>query len=96
MWAKENDMTLYNELVRLVAKSNTNYYFNPNKISSYYSANFSVTKEIGDFASISFYATNFFNHMGLVKASNTGKESSLYNSSYIPKFYYGMSLRLKL
>lgn len=95
-WAKENDAALYTELAKLVTKSNTNYYFNPNRISSYYSANLSVTKEIGDFASISFYATNFFNHMGLVKSSNTGQETSLYNSSYIPKFYYGLSLRLKL
>lgn len=96
LWAKEHDAVLYNELARLVTKSNTDYYFTPNKISSYYSANLSVTKEIGDFASLSFYATNFFHHMGMVKASNTGKESSLYDSSYIPKFYYGLTLRLKL
>lgn len=95
-WAKEHDTALYTELAKMVSKSNTNYYFNPNKISSYYSANLSVTKEIGDFASLSFYATNFFNHMGLVKSSNTGIESSLYDSSYIPRFYYGLSLRLKL
>ncbi len=95
-WAKENDTELYNDLSKLVVKSNTSYYFNGNKISSYYSANLSVTKEIGNIASISFYATNFFNNMKLVKASNTGTKSSLYNSSYIPKFYYGLSLRLKL
>lgn len=95
-WAKENDQALYNELAKLVTKTNTNYYFNPNKISSYFSANISVTKEIGDFAAISFYANNFFNNMKRVKSSQTGLESSLYNSSYTPKFYYGLSLRLKL
>lgn len=95
-WAKENDTALYTELTKLVVKSNTAYYFNANRISSYFSASLNVTKEIGDIASISFYATNFFNNMGMVKASQTGLESSLYNSSYIAKFYYGLSLRLKL
>lgn len=95
-WAKENDTALYNELAKLVTKSNRSYYFNPNKVSSYFSANINLTKEIGDFASISFYATNFFNHMGRVKSSQTDLESSLYNSSYIPQFYYGLSVRLKL
>ncbi|ADV43136.1 TonB-dependent receptor domain-containing protein [Bacteroides helcogenes] len=95
-WAKENDTALYNELAKLVVKSNTSYYFNPNRISSYFSANINLTKEIGDFASISFYATNFFNHMGRVKSSQTGLESTLYNSSYIPQFYYGLSVKLKL
>ena len=95
-WAKENDTALYNELAKLVTKSSTSYYFNPNKISSYFSANINLTKEIGDFASISFYANNFFNHMGRVKSSQNNQESSLYNSSYIPQFYYGLSIRLKL
>ncbi|MCI1682980.1 MAG: TonB-dependent receptor [Bacteroides sp.] len=95
-WARENDTALYNELAKLVVKSNTNYYFNPNKISSYFSANINLTKEIGDYASISFYATNFLNHMGRVKSSQTGLETSLYNSSYIPQFYYGLSVRFKL
>ncbi len=94
--AKENNKALYDELAKLVVKSNTSYYFNPNKISAYYSANLSVTKEIGDFASISFFATNFFNNMSMVKSSWDGTESTLYNSSNIPKFYYGLSLRLKL
>ncbi|MDR1456013.1 MAG: TonB-dependent receptor, partial [Tannerella sp.] len=95
-WAKDNDRTLYNELVRLVVKSNTNYYFNPNEISPWCSANISVTKEIGDFASISFSAYNFFNNMSRVKSSDNNTESTLYKSSHIPRFYYGLSLRLKL
>jgi outer membrane cobalamin receptor len=95
-WAKENDPALYNELAKLVVKSNTNYFFNPNTVSSYLSANIKVTKEIGDFVSISFYANNFFNNMALVKSSNNNTESTLYNSNYIPRFYYGLSLTLKL
>jgi hypothetical protein len=31
-----------------------------------------------------------------VKSSQTGLESSLFDSGYIPKFYYGMSVRIKL
>lgn len=95
-WAKENDPVLFRNLSKLVVKSNTNYYFNLNKISAYYSANISLTKEIGNYASISFYATNFINTMARVKNSSNDTEGSLYNSSYIPKFYYGLSLRLKL
>lgn len=95
LWAKENDKELYNELTRLVVKSNTGYYFNENRISSYFAANFNLTKEIGKIASVTFYARNFFYNMGKVRSSQTGLESSLFDSGYIPKFYYGLSLRLK-
>lgn len=95
LWAKENDKELYNELTRLVVKSNTGYYFNENRISNYFAANFNLTKEIGKVASVTFYARNFFYNMGKVKSSQTGLESSLFDSGYIPKFYYGLSLRLR-
>ena len=95
LWAKENDKELYNELTRLVVKSNTGYYFNENRISSYFAANFNLTKEIGKTASVTFYARNFFYNMGKVRSSQTGLETSLFDSGYIPKFYYGLSLRLK-
>jgi hypothetical protein len=95
LWAKENDPQLYNDLARLVEKTNTNYYFNSNRTSAYVAANFNLTKEIGRFASISFYARNFFYHMGKVRSSQTGLESSLFDSGLIPKFYYGLSLKLK-
>jgi hypothetical protein len=96
IWAKEHDTALYNELAKLVVKSTSNYFFNPNKLSAYFSANIKVTKEIGNFVSISFYTNNFFHNMALVKSSNNHTESTLYNSHYIPRFYYGLSLRLKL
>ncbi|NDV68505.1 TonB-dependent receptor [Dysgonomonas sp. 25] len=95
-WAKDNDYNLYLELRDLVRKTNAKSYFKPEKISAYFSVNISVTKEIGDFASISFYATNFLNSMKRVRRSQNNLEVSLYDSSYIPKFYYGLSLRLKL
>ena len=96
LWAKDNDPTLYNDLCNLVVKSNTPYTMDPNRISAYYSANLSVTKEIGDHVSVSFYANNFFNNMKTVHSSQTDLNTSLFSSSYIPSYYYGLSLRLKL
>lgn len=94
--AKENDPTLYRQLTGLIVRSNTAYYFNPQRVSAYGSANFSVTKEIGRWVSLSFYANNFFNNMAKVRNSQTGLETSLFNSGYIPKFYYGASVRVKI
>lgn len=94
--ASKNDPELYRQLSNLIVRSNSAYFFNPQDISSYYSANFSVTKEIGKWVSLSFYANNFFNNMAMVRNSQTGLETSLYGSGYIPKFYYGVSLRVKL
>lgn len=94
--ARENDPALYRELARLVVKSNTSYLFDENRITSSLAMNFNLTKEIGRFASITFYARNFFQNMGRVRSSQTGLETSLYGSGRIPQFYYGLSLRLKL
>jgi len=93
MWAKENDSDMYSDLCKLAVVTNYNYIFKKDYISPYFSSNFSVTKEIGDIASISFYANNFFNNMGQVHSSKTGQWSSV--TSYLPRFYYGMTLRLK-
>ena len=96
LWAKDNDQALYNDLAKLVVRSNYPYVMNPNRLSSYYSANLSVTKEIGDHVSISFYANNFFNTMKKVHSSQTDLETSLFSSGYVPSYYYGLSLRLKI
>lgn len=96
LWAKDNDRNLYNQLSRLVVKTNYAYTMNENSVSPYYSANFNISKEIGDHVTLSFYANNFINNIAKVKASRTGLESTLYNSGYIPKFYYGLSLKLKI
>lgn len=96
LWAKDNDPSLYSDLSKLVVRSNYAYMMNPNRMSAYYSANLSITKEIGDHVSLSFYANNFFQNMGEVRLSQTGLEESLFSSNYIPSFYYGLSLRLKL
>lgn len=94
--AKENDQALFNELTKMIVKTNTTYYFKPNVISAYFSANLNVTKELGDHISISFLANNFLNNMAKVKNRQNGNQSTLYNSSYIPDFYYGMTLRVKI
>ena len=96
LWAKDHDATLFSDLSKLVVRSNYPYVMNPNRISSYYSANLSITKEIGDHVSVSFYANNFFNNMQTVHSSQTDLETSLFASSYIPNYYYGLSLKLKL
>ena len=95
-WARDNDPTLFSDLTRLIVFSNYPYTMNPNSLSSYSSANISVTKEIGDHVSVSFYANNFFNNMSTVTSSQTGLETSLFGSAYIPSYYYGLSLRVKI
>ena len=95
-WAKENDMQMYNDLSRLAMVNNFIWQYGKDYISPYFSANISVTKEIGDLASISFYANNFFNNMGQVKSSKTGNYVSLGSTQqYIPGFFYGLTVRLK-
>ena len=95
-WARENDTTLYNDLLKLVVHANYPYVTEPDRLSSYYSANLSVTKEIGDHVSLSFYANNFFRNMSTVHSSQTDLETSLFSSGYIPSFYYGLSVKLKI
>ncbi len=95
-WAKENNRALYNDLARMVVRSNYAYVMNPNRRSGYFSANLSITKEIGDHVTLSFYANNFFNNMAKVRSSQTDLETTLFGSGYIPRFYYGLSLKLKL
>ena len=95
-WASENDPTLYSDLAKLVVRSNYAYVMNPDRLSAYYSANLSVTKEIGDHVSVSFYANNFFNTMRKVHSSQTGLDASLFDSAYVPSYYYGLSLRVKI
>ena len=87
------DMSLYNDLLQLSYKSSYLYVFQKDYLSPYFSANFSITKEIGDLASISFYANNFFVNRAQLWSSKT--RTYLSAANYIPKFYYGLTLRLK-
>ncbi|MDO5571158.1 MAG: TonB-dependent receptor [Bacteroidales bacterium] len=96
LWAKSNDITLYNELTKLISKSNTAYYFKANKLSPYFSANLNLSKELGKNFSLSFYANNFLNNLSRVKSTWNDTENTLYDSSRIPEFSYGISLKIKL
>ena len=91
--SKDTDPALYADLSSLAKTTSFIWYYAQDYISPYFSANISVTKEIGDIASLSFYANNFFNNMSQVKSSQSGNYSSV--DMYIPSFYFGLSLRLK-
>ena len=56
----------------------------------YVSANLSVTKEIGDHVSLSFFANNFTNARRAVASYATGV-----SAIFTPNFYYGLTCRLK-
>ena len=96
LWAAEHDTRLYNELSKLVQKSNSGYMFKEWKYSPYFSANLNVTKEIGNHVAVSFYANNFFDTMRKIKSYHTGTDVSLFGSGYVPPFNYGITLKLKL
>ena len=96
IWASKNDPQLYSDLSSLVVKSNTGYLFRKQSYSPYFSANINVTKEIGDYLTMSFFANNFFYSMQKVKAHHTGIEETLFNSGRISPFNYGLSVKIKL
>ncbi len=96
LWAAQNDPQLYSDLSQLVVKSNTGYMFREQGYRPYFSANINVTKEIGDMLTLSFFANNFIYSMQRVKVKETGNMMSMYNSSLIPYFNYGLSLKIKL
>ena len=54
------------------------------------SANLSITKEIGDHVSLSFFSNNFTNSRRFVKSHATGV-----SVIFTPAFYYGLTCRLK-
>ncbi len=92
--ARESGNTkLFNDLSQLSSMTSFLYNFAEDYISPYFNANFSVTKEIGDLASISFYANNFFNNKSQVWSTRTRQNYS--SENYIPSFYYGLTLRMK-
>ncbi len=78
------------EFANLILKSNNAYAFAPDGYGAYFSANISITKEIGDHVSISFFANNFTNSRHYVKSFATGV-----GAIFTPDFYYGLTCRLK-
>ncbi|MCF0174009.1 MAG: hypothetical protein HUJ95_01590, partial [Bacteroidales bacterium] len=90
----KRNLALYSDLSKLVISNAYGYTYKEDYISPYFSANFSVTKEIGNIASISFYANNFFISNTQLYSTKTGTYVS--SSSYVPSFFYGLTLRLKI
>lgn len=74
----------------LIIKSGNAYTFSQDGYGSYLSANLSVTKEIGDHVSLSFFANNFTNSRMYVTSKATGV-----SAIFTPAFYYGLTCRLK-
>ena len=74
----------------LIMKSGNAYTFAQDGYGMYMSANLSITKEIGDHVSLSFFANNFTNSRPYVKSLATGV-----GSIFTPAFYYGLTCRLK-
>lgn len=74
----------------LILQSNNAYQYKQDGYDPYFAANLSVTKEIGDHVSLSFYANNFTNSRRAISAYATGVKVIL-----TPQFYYGLTLRVK-
>ena len=74
----------------LILKSANAYTFALDGYGPYMSANLSITKEIGDHVSLSFFANNFTNSRPYVKSIATGV-----GAIFTPAFYYGLTCRLK-
>ena len=78
-------------LQRLILRSGKLYTFARDGYDPYLSANLSVTKEIGDHVSLSFFANNFTNARPYRKSHATGV-----SAIFTPAFYYGLTCRIKL
>lgn len=74
----------------LIIKSGNAYTFSQDGYGAYLSANLSVTKEIGDHVSLSFFANNFTNSRMYVTSKATGV-----SAIFTPALYYGLTCRLK-
>lgn len=74
----------------LIIKSGNAYTFSQDGYGAYLSANLSVTKEIGDHVSLSFFANNVTNSRMYVTSKATGV-----SAIFTPAFYYGLTCRLK-
>ena len=77
----------------LLLKSGNAYTFAGDGYDPYFSANLSVTKEIGDHVSLSFFANNFTRAPRYKRSYATGIDAVI---AAIPEFYYGITCRIKL
>ena len=79
------------EFQNLIIKSGNAYTFARDGYPAYFSANLSITKEIGEHVSLSFFANNFTNSRPYVISMATGV-----GAIFTPSFYYGLSCRIKM
>lgn len=77
-------------LQRLIRYTTNTFAYNEGGYNAYFLANFSLTKEIGDLASISFYANNCTNMRKTMEDRGNRVKVILGGN-----LYYGLSLRLK-
>ncbi len=96
IWAYNNDKVLFNDLTKMVQATNRTYYFKESNISSYFSTNINVSKEIGKQFKLTFYANNFLNTIAKVHFEQEQINRTLLNSGLIAPFSYGLSLQIKL
>ena len=85
-----SDLASNPDFQRLIVRSGNVYTFARNGYDPYFSANISITKEIGDHVSLSFFANSFTNSRRYVKSWATGVKNI-----FTPDFYYGLTCRLK-
>ena len=78
------------EYDNLILRSGNIYNFAKDGYKPYFSGNLSITKEIGNHVSLSFFANNFTNSRRFVKSFATGV-----NAIFTPDFYYGLTCRIK-
>lgn len=89
-WARENDPVLYTDLANLlITNTSEKYTYMKDYMTPSFGAHFSVTKEIGKVASISFYANNFLNLQNRIWSTRTQTWLTMN-----PAVYYGLTLRL--
>ena len=76
---------------RLILRSGNIYTFAEDGYDPYFSANLSLTKEIGKHVSLSFYANNFTFSRPYRASYATGV-----SAIFTPAFYYGLTCRIKI
>lgn len=85
------DPDLKKRLQMLILSSSQPYYFQKSGYKPYFMANLRITKEIGNLASLSFYANNFTNSRPIMKLNT---RPSAAGSRMNTEIYFGAELRL--
>ncbi|MBP6453565.1 MAG: hypothetical protein KA268_00335, partial [Bacteroidales bacterium] len=85
------DPDLKRRLKTLILSTNQPYYFQKSGYRPYFMANLRITKEIGDIASLSFYANNFTNSRPIMKLNSRPDASG---SRVNTDIYFGAELKL--